>query len=194
MRWSPGACGGAIPDAIQAACGALGTDCVAGASAHTLMGAGRETRDSPGVMVLAFAGLPVEAFLVDEMRGEEPRVGADIAGQLSGDLRREDLVVLMPDGHGLLARPLLEGVRRHLAPATVVGFGAAEVRHGAALSWKAAEVVTGGVAGLVLRLPQAARVATAPAFRPLGEPCRVTRARGNWLLGLDGRPVWRNDP
>ena len=38
--------------------------------------------------------------------------------------KRKDLVVLMPDGHTLLTRPLLVGVRRCLAPATVVGFGA----------------------------------------------------------------------
>jgi small ligand-binding sensory domain FIST len=183
------ACGNAIPAAVEAACGALGTRCVAGASAHAVMGAGLETRGNPAVVVLAFAGLDAEVFLVDDLRGEERRAGADIAGLLSSELREEDLLVLMPDGHGLLTRPLLDGVRRHVAPATVVGFGAVEVAHAAALSWSGADVVSAGVSGLLLRPPRSARVGVAPTFRSLGDPCTVTRARGNWLLGLDGRPA-----
>ena len=183
------ACGRAIPEAVEAACKALGTHCVAGASADSVMGSGQETSQKPAVLVLAFAGLEAEAFFVDELRGEEGRAGSDIASQLSSELRSEDLVVLMPDGHGLLGRPLLDGMRRQLGPATAVGFGAAEVSHGMALSWMGAKVASGGVAGLVLRPPRSARVGVARAFRTVGESCLVTRARGNWILGLDGRPA-----
>ncbi len=183
------ACGGAIPTAIEIACAALGTRCVAGASAHSVMGAGLEASQTPAVAVLAFAGLEAEAFWVDDLRGEEGRAGAEIAGQLSSELRSDDLVLVMPDGPGLLARPLVDGLRRHLAPATTVGFGAAEVGHAAGLCWKGAKAEAGGIAGLVLRPPRCPRVRATPAFRTVGGPCRVTRARGNWILALDGRPA-----
>ena len=183
------ACGNAIPAAVEAACGVLGTRTVAGASAHAVMSGGLETRESPAVLVLAFAGLAAEALLVDELRGEEGRAGLDMASHLASELGPDDLVILMPDGHGLLARPLLDGVLRSLAPATIVGFGAAEVSHAAGLSWRGCDVVSGGVSALVLRPPRAPRIGIAPAFRVLGEHCSVGRARGNWLLTLDGRPA-----
>ena len=183
------ACGSSIPAAVEAACRTLGTGCVAGASAHVVMGDGVETRESPAILVLAFTGLDASALLVDELRGEEGRAGQDIASQLAAATGPDDLVILMPDGHGLLTRPLLDSVRQHLAPATVVGFGAAEVAHGAGLSWRGRDVVSAGVSALVLRPSRAARIAIAPAFRVLGEHCSVSRARGNWLLTLDGRPA-----
>jgi small ligand-binding sensory domain FIST len=183
------ACGGAIPAAVEAACGALGTRNLAGASAHALMSGGLEVRESPAVLVLAFKGLVAEALLVDDLRGEEGRAGSDIASQLEGELGPDDLVILMPDGHGLLARPLLDGVVKTLAPATIVGFGAAEVSHAAGLSWRGGDVVSRGVSGLVLRPRSSPRLAISPAFRVLGEHLSVSRARGNWLLTLDGRPA-----
>jgi small ligand-binding sensory domain FIST len=174
---------------LEAATGALGTGCVVGASAHGVLGAGRELEGSPAVAILAQKGLEAHGFLIPDLREAGAGAADEIRARLGGPARAEDLLVLLPDPRALDPGPLLEGVRAALGPACVVGAGAADPVSGEPRQWLGREALSGALAGLVLRGPRPPRVGVTQACRPATGLLTATRTRGNWLLELDGRPA-----
>jgi small ligand-binding sensory domain FIST len=180
--------GRALPDIARRACDALGTVRVVGGSVEGIVAPDVEVSSYPAVMVLALSGVEATPFLVRDVAGDERRVGEDVAARAGGSFVEGDLALVLPDSLGLDTRPLLEGLIDHLGAATLMGTGAAPAPRGRALLWQGREVADEGVAGFVLRGVRP-RVAIAQAGRCITEPFTVTRARGNWVLGLDGRPA-----
>jgi small ligand-binding sensory domain FIST len=180
----------ALPELLDTAIACLGTEAVVGAMGHGVLGCGAEVEDTPAVAVLAQTGLDAHPFLLSDLAGDEASAGAEIAAQLGdGGPRAEDLIVLLPDPGALQPEPLLEGVRSHLSPALAVGAGAADVLAGAPLQWCGRRRERGGLAGMVLRAARPPRIGVTQACRPASELATVTRTRGHWILGLDGRPA-----
>jgi len=178
-----------LPDLVDAAVECLGTEAVIGASAHGVLACGRESDGGPAVAVMAQTGLATQPFLLTDLQGDEGLAGEEIAARLGGDPRPEDLVVLLPDPRVLQAGPLLEGARRALAPAQIVGAGAADPTAHRSLQWCGRKLATGSLAGMVLRGAQAPRIGVTQACRPATDWLTVTRAEGHWLCELDGRPA-----
>jgi small ligand-binding sensory domain FIST len=166
----------------------LGTRAVVGATAHGVVAAGREQEGGTAVSLIAMAGLEAQTLLVHELAGDGEHVGEDVAARL-GEPRAEDLVVLLPDPRGLRSDALLEGVRRALGPARVVGAGAADPIRAHPLQWCGTEIEEGALAALALRTPRPARIGVTQACRPVTEVQRATRVQGNWVLEIDGRPA-----
>ena len=172
---------------LAAAVDALGTQVVVGASAHGVLAAGIECERQASVAVMALADIDAQAFLIPEVRGEEARVGAEIAARIPGGPEAEDLVVLFPDPR-LDTAALIRGIDAELAPARVVGAGAGDPVRSSPAQWCGSQVETEAVAGLVLRGTRA-RVGVTQACRPTTELLTITRVEGNWVLELDGRPA-----
>jgi len=182
----------AAPTLLAAAAELLGTEAIAGASVGGLWTPGDGEPAGPAVGVVVLAGAAVEPFLLRDLEGSEGRGGAELARRLAeggGPPRSGDLVLLLPDADALALGPLAAGLAEPLAPAAVAGVGAAEGPGGAPLGWCGREVASSALAGLVVRGRPPPRLAVAGAFRPVTEPLKVTRARGHWILGLDGRPA-----
>jgi small ligand-binding sensory domain FIST len=178
-----------LPALLAAACDALGTSVVAGAHVHGVLGAGRELEGRRGLALLAIEGLEVHGFLLEAGFGNESTAAEEIADRLGGAPRAEDLVVLLPDPRAVHLQALLAGAREGLAPAQIVGAGAAALDARAPLQWCGREAATGAIAGLVLRGERAPRVGVTQACRPATQLMTVTRAQGHWILELDGRPA-----
>jgi small ligand-binding sensory domain FIST len=172
---------------LAAAVDVLGTKVVVGASTHGVLAAGIEYERQASVAVMALAEIDAQPFLIPEVRGEERRVGAEIAARISGGPEPDDLVVLLPDPR-LDAAALVQGFDADLAPARVVGAGAAGPAQNAPAQWCGTQIETEAVAGLVIRGARA-RIGVTQACRPTTELLTVTRAEGNWILELDGRPA-----
>ena len=172
---------------LAAAVDVLGTSAVVGASAHGVLGAGIECENRASVSVMALAGVEAEPFLIRDVRGDEPQIGAEIAARIPGGPRPEDLVVALPDPR-LDSAALVHGFDSALRPAQVVGAGAGDPFANAPAQWLGRTVETGSVAGVVLR-GSGVRIGVTQACRPTTEPLTVTRAQGNWILELDGRPA-----
>ncbi|MBW2493927.1 MAG: FIST C-terminal domain-containing protein [Deltaproteobacteria bacterium] len=172
---------------LAAAVDALGTSAVVGASAHGVLGAGIECESRASVSVLALACVDAEPFLISDVRGEEPQVGAEIAARIPGGPRPEDLVVALPDPR-LDTAALVRGLGSALSPARVVGAGAGDPFANAPAQWLGGNVETGAVAGVALR-GRRVRIGVTQACRPTTEALTVTRTQGNWVLELDGRPA-----
>jgi len=184
----------AAPDLLAVAEETLGTRALAGASVRALWAPGRETapEGSAAVGVAVLAGVALEPFLLRDLAGSEARAGSELTRRLvasGGPPGPGDLVLLLPDADALALGPLAQGLAGPLAPAGVAGLGAAEGPGGTPLQWCGREVATGALAGLVVRGARAPRLMTAAAFRPVIEPVKVSRGRGHWVLGLDGRPA-----
>ncbi|HEY8152825.1 MAG TPA: FIST N-terminal domain-containing protein [Myxococcota bacterium] len=178
-----------LPALLAAAGEVLGARAVVGASVHGMLVAGREHEGGPAVAVLAFTGVAAEPFLIPDLAGEEALAGEQIAGLLSHAPRAEDLVIVLPDPRALRPEPLLAGLARALGEAAVVGAGAMGADSDPPLQWCGARVESGALAGLVLRGAKPPRIGVTQACRPASELFTVTRARGNWILELDGRPA-----
>jgi small ligand-binding sensory domain FIST len=174
---------------LDAVIGALGTECVVGASAHGVLGAGRELEGAPALAILAQTGLEAKAFLVPGLQEAGAGVGDEIRARLGGPARAEDLLVLLPDPRSLDPARVLEGVRHALGPARVVGAGAADPVSGRPRQWCGRATLSGGLAGMVLRGRRRPRVGVTQACRPVTDLLTVTRARGHWVLELEGRPA-----
>jgi small ligand-binding sensory domain FIST len=168
---------------------ALGTRAVVGASAHGVFADGHEIEGGCAVAIAALEGLEVQPFLLTDLAGDEELVGEEIAARLGGPPRAEDLIALMPDPRALHPDGMLPGVREALAPAVVVGAGAADPISDAPLQWCQGRVESGALAGIALRATRPPRVGVTQACQPATELLEVTRSRGHWILELDGRPA-----
>jgi small ligand-binding sensory domain FIST len=178
-----------LPALLAAAGEALGIRAVVGASVHGILAGGREHEGGPAVAVLALAGVAAAPFLIPDLAGEEALAGEQIAALLAPAPRAEDLVIVLPDPRALRPEPLLEGLAGALGGAAVVGAGAMGADTDPPLQWCGARVESGALAGLVLRGSRPARIGVTQACRPATELFTVTRARGNWILELDGQPA-----
>ncbi len=174
---------------LDAAVSALGTEVVVGASAHGVLAGGQEHEDETAVAVLAWSGLESLPFLVADPSGEEAAACEEIAMRLDGTPRPEDLVVILPDPRNFDPEAFLPELSAALAPAAVVGAGAGDPLSDEPLQWMGRSVASGGVAGMVLRGRRRPRIEVTQACRPVTELLTVTRARGHWVLELDGRPA-----
>ena len=180
---------GALPALLDSAVSALGTEAVVGASAHGVLAAGREYEGSPALAVMALAGLETQPFLIADPSGDEAEACDEIAARIGGPARAEDLLVLLPDPRTFSPQRLLPALGEALGPARVVGAGAADPVAGTPLQWCGRAIDSGGIAGMVLRAGKPPRIGVTQACRPATGLLTVTRARGHWVLELDGRPA-----
>jgi small ligand-binding sensory domain FIST len=181
--------GGEVRRLLEVAEAALGTRAVVGASAHGVFADGHEIEGGSAVAVAALEGFEAQPFLLSDLAGDEESVGQEIAARLGGPPRAEDLIALMPDPRAFHPDGLLSGVREALAPAVVVGAGAADPVSDAPLQWCNGRIESGALAGIALRATRPPRVGVTQACQPATELLEVTRARGHWILELDGRPA-----
>lgn len=165
----------------------LGAGVVVGGSVEGIVAPGVEVSSYPAVMALAISGVEAVPFLVRDLDGDAERAGEEIRARVGEELTPEDLVVAMPDSLGLNASKLATGLAHHLCPATILGAGTAPIPRGSCVLWCGAEISHEGVAGFVARGVRS-RLAIAQAGRSVTPLLTVTRARGNWVLALDGRP------
>ncbi|MBW2420979.1 MAG: hypothetical protein JRH19_20735, partial [Deltaproteobacteria bacterium] len=185
--------GAALERAVAVAAESLGTDAVVGGAVEGLLAGGRFVEGNPGIALLALgggAGGPsVEGLLLRDLVGAEEQAGEEILSHVGAAPTAGDLLVLFADSHALLAQPLLASVEAALAPALVVGLGASPIPGAGPLVWGQGEVAGAALAALFVRGAGPAWAGIGHACRPVSGELRVTRARGNWVLGLKGRPA-----
>jgi small ligand-binding sensory domain FIST len=178
-----------MPRVLDAAAEGLSTKAVVGATAHGVIGAGEELEGGHGLVIAAFSGIAAEPFLLTDLAPEAPVVADELLVRLDGGPQPEDLVILLPDPRSVPLLAVLEDVRERLAPAAIVGAGAADPVLDQPLQWCGRQLESGALAGVVLRGASVPRVGVTQACRPATELLTVTRAQGHWILELDGRPA-----
>lgn len=173
------------------ACRALGTGEIVGAGLDGLMVGAREWTGEPAVAVLALAPwIPCSLTLLDGLAGHEADLGDELIAGLGGPGEAEDLVLLFFDPHALDGRVAAASLGA-VGSASLVGVAAGEQHGSPQPVWVGDEVAHGASSALRIRASRKGepRIALTQAGRPVGEPLRITKARGHWILGLEGRPA-----
>jgi small ligand-binding sensory domain FIST len=166
--------------------------CLLGASAQGVIGTGHEIEEGPAAVALA-AQLPGVEFhpflLLDQSWKEAFEDAAGFAAAAPG-VAGAEVVLAFADPFSFDAERSLAAFARHAPGVRVAGgLASAGPRPGAnALllnDWISAE---GGVA-LAMSGALRADVVVSQGCRPIGPPLTVTRAEGNVVFELDGRPA-----
>jgi small ligand-binding sensory domain FIST len=164
---------------------------ILGASARSVIGAGREVEEAPG-LALAAARLPDVAIHPFHLRGDElpavedaPVWWRERLGLAHG---AAPSFLLLADPFSCDAEALVGGLDASFPGAAKIGglaSAAAEPRGNSLLC--AGRVVDDGVVGVALHGELAVDTIVAQGCRPIGHPLFVTRARDQLLFELDGR-------
>lgn len=189
LVFATAACGPEMDRVTDVVSGVLGTKRMIGASMHGVFSGEHIGEQVPAVAVMAMGDVDVEFFGITDASGDEHAVGQEVLARLGDSPAENDWVVVLPDAQSLLTRPLVAGLREHLAPAMLVGAGATGIPGHPAFQWLGDEVFNRGVAGFRVRSRKPPRVAVAHAFRPPETLYDVTREQGNWIFSLNGRPA-----
>jgi small ligand-binding sensory domain FIST len=169
-----------------------GTHEVVGCSAAGVIADDQEIEGGAGVAVLALAGdIVTRRFFVPLTRGGAERAAAEVAAAVADVVQPGALLLLFADSYHFEADPFFAALAERLPGVDVVGGGASEDGSVGQVSVFAGDTASSAaVAGLVLTGDVLATVGVTQAVRRVGPVYRVTSARGNWILELDGRPAY----
>ncbi|MGH7723985.1 MAG: FIST signal transduction protein [Candidatus Eiseniibacteriota bacterium] len=169
---------------------------VVGCSARGIIGAGREIEERPGLSVTAarLPGVDVHTFRLDDRdlpdedaapRAWEAALGVP-ASEASG---RTPHFVVLADPFSFSADRLLRGLDyAYPQSAKVGGLASASDKAGGNALLVDGDTLTAGCVGVALGGAIAVDTVVAQGCRAIGETMRVTRARQNFVLELDGKP------
>jgi len=176
-----------IERAIRAA---IGPAEVVGCSAAGVISAAGERERGSAVAALALRGdFAVQRFYVPSLRGRAEDVGREIGRVVEAVAGERKTVLLLADSYNLAPDELLAGIESVAPGTTVLGAGASEDgTTGVATVVGRGAAASNAVAGLVLA-DVGVRSIVAQSAAPVGPWLTVTRAEGNRLLELDGKPA-----
>jgi small ligand-binding sensory domain FIST len=138
------------------------------------------------VLVVADDRLVARALSSESLGGGDADPAREIAEAAGATLAEGGSLVLLPDPRGLDPAALLGGLTDALGPVPVVGAVAAAP--GEPIELCNTEILSGGLAGVALSGPQPL-IGVAQGCAPIGEPYVITRAEGNIVHQIAGRPA-----
>lgn len=165
---------------------------VAGCSASGVIAGGREIEGgAAAVSVLVVGGgITAQRIFVPGLKGRAEEAAAEVAAAARPALGKTNLLCLFPDSYNLEPEPFLTALERDLPGVVIVGGGATEDgRSGETFALCGDAVSSNAVSGMLLAGEFEITAAASFGCRLIGKPRRVTAARHNVLIELDGRPA-----
>ena len=169
------------------------TDRIVGCSGAGVLTGEGEIERSPGVAVLVLASDRIESQLIysQPLRGRDVEVGAEIAQAIRGKLDGDSILVLFPDGYQSQPRHLFLGIEQRLGFLPVVGAGSSEDgTHGKTYQLCGEKISDNAVSGFLLSGCFETKIGITQGCQPITEPMVVTKADGNLITEIDGRPAF----
>ena len=144
----------------------------------------REVEQGPAVAVLVARDerLVVTPFL---LAAQGPATGEEVAQRIGPTVAEGGCLLVLPDGLGLRPRALLDGLHEALGFVPVVGAVAAGE---STFELYATDAARGALAGVALAGLEP-MIGVAQGCMPIGEAYVVTRADGNVIQQIAGRPA-----
>jgi small ligand-binding sensory domain FIST len=167
------------------------TDEIVGSSGAGVLAIDGEIEGGAGVAVLVLASDEARArsFVCHPLRGREIEAGAEIARSL--DAGEESLLVAFPDSYNVEPRALLRGLEEAAGFVPLVGAGSSENgTQGKTFQLYRDNLVTNSVAGFSLAGAFRSSIGITQGCQPVGSPMTITRAEGNLIFEIDGRPAF----
>jgi small ligand-binding sensory domain FIST len=168
-----------------------GTSEIVGCSGLGVLTGEEESEGTSGVAVMAMSSDVIRAhpFLHDSLRDHDGEVGAQIAQKLAA--HRPSVIAMLTDGYNCRPEALLAGLEQQEPFTPLVGAAASENGSvGQTCQFYGDRVVTNGVTGFALSGSLRAHIDITQGCQPVGQPMTITRAQGNLILEIDGRPAF----
>jgi small ligand-binding sensory domain FIST len=145
-----------------------------------------EGESAAAVLVIQDDRLVASPISIASLAGGGAGLARAIADSAEATVAEGGSLVLLPDPRGFDPRALLGGLAEALGPVPVLGAVAAGMDEPIELC--NTQTLAGGLAGVALSGP-APLIGVAQGCAPIGEPYVVTRAEGNVMHQIAGRPA-----
>jgi small ligand-binding sensory domain FIST len=185
--------GAAYPMILRTVASEAGTREVAGCSSMGVIAGETEVESGHALAVLVFGGEDIHAtrFFVPTLRGRAAGVAADVAAAVRPKLDQSNLLILFADTYNFEAEATLEALGAELPGVAIAGGGASEDGSiGETFVFCGDTVSSNAVSGMLLSGDFELTLANSIACGLIGSAHRVTAARDNILIELDGRPAY----
>jgi len=185
--------GAAYPMILRTVASEAHTREVAGCSSVGVIAGETEIESGSALAVMVFGGeeLHPKRFFVPTLRGRSAGVAAEVASAVRPHLGKSNLLVLFADTYNFEAEATVEALATELPGVTIAGGGASEDGSiGETFVFCGDTVSSNAVSGMLLGGDFKLTVASSNACGPIGGAHRVTAARDNILIELDGRPAY----
>jgi small ligand-binding sensory domain FIST len=186
----------ALPGVLEAVASAASPRHLLGATAESVIGAGREVEDEPAIAVwlASLPGIRLTTFALEFERTPEgpaflglPDLGLDGSPPKPG----ESAVLLLGDPFTFPVDPLLERFNEDYPGVPVIGgMASAASRPGENRLFLDGRELESGAVGVLLDGKLSLRTVVSQGCRPIGKPLVITKCEANILFGLGGRPAW----
>ena len=185
--------GAAYPMILRAVATEAHTNEVAGCTGMGVIAGEVETESGHALAVVVFGGDEIRAhrFFVPTLRGRAEAVADELAQKVRTQLGKSNLLVLFADTYNFDAAGTLDALRARLPGIPIAGGGASEDGSiGETFVFCGDTVSTDAVSGLLLSGDFDLTIANSIACAPIGPAHRVTAARDNIVIELDGHPAY----
>ena len=187
--------GAAYPMILRTVASEAHTREVAGCSSMGVIAGETEIESGHALAVLVFGGnekeIDATRFFVPTLRGRAAGVAAEVASAVRAKLGKSNLLILFADTYNFEAEATLEALANELPGVTIAGGGASEDGSvGETFVFCGDTVSSNAVAGMLLSGDFELTLANSIACGLIGTAHRVTAARDNIVIELDGRPAY----
>ena len=187
--------GAAYPMILRTVASEAHTREVAGCSSMGVIAGETETESGHALAVLVFGGnedeIRATRFFVPTLRGRAAGVASDVAAAVRPKLGKSNLLILFADTYNFEAEATLEALGTELPGVTIAGGGASEDGSiGETFVFCGDTISSNAVSGMLLSGEFELTLANSIACGLIGTAHRVTAARDNIVIELDGRPAY----
>ena len=187
--------GAAYPMILRTVASEAHTREVVGCSSMGVIAGETETESGHALAVLVFGGneneIRATRFFVPTLRGRAAGVASDIAAAVRSKLDKSNLLILFADTYNFEAEATLEALATELPGVTIAGGGASEDGSiGETFVFCGDTISSNAVSGMLFSGDFELTLANSIACGLIGTAHRVTAARDNIVIELDGRPAY----
>lgn len=183
----------AYPRLLSAVQKTTGAPHLVGCSGMGVLTTDGEFEHAPGIAVLVVKSqdLSSEPFLVRTGETTKETPGRAIRRLIHPPRGSNPLLVVLPDIFSVHPAELLREIQEDARVFPIVGAAASGGPYDReTFQWCGRDVEVHGVAGMLLCGAFRSYIGIAQGCQPIGEPHLISRARGNLILELDGRPAF----
>jgi len=179
-------------DLVSSLISTVGTDCVVGSSGAGVLTGESEIEGRGGVVVLVVASDAVigRPFIFEPLKGNETHLGASFGEFVAKAQDNKSLMILLPDSYNGNPQALLQSMADKAGFHPVIGAGSTENGEaGATFQLCGDKVASNSVAGAYLSGEFDVHVDITQGCQPISEPMLITKAEGNLIYEINGRPA-----
>ena len=187
--------GAAYPMILRTVASEAHTREVAGCSSMGVIAGETEVESGHALAVMVFGGnedeIRATRFFVPTLRGRAAGVAADVASAVRPQLGKTNLLILFADTYNFEAEATLDALSAELPGVAITGGGASEDGSiGETFVFCGDTISSNAVSGMLLAGDFELTMANSIACGLIGTAHRVTAARDNIVIELDGRPAY----